>query len=213
MAPAAPPAASARPSEPSFVELVVPEVSVVVEATGPAGAQVAYSVSAHDDQGRPRRVNCKPPLGSTFPIGQTKVTCDAIAPNGTVKSDGFQIEVKDSTGPIVRGVVAEPADILYKDRDKEGYVTVRIRADVSDAVDPAPKCQIDGAESNRPVSSSDIRREGKKPIFEPVDDASIRLLAEPFSGMARIYTIGVTCADKTGNLSNGGKVQVTMKAR
>src|SRR5262249_41780605 len=59
--------------------LILPS-SLVVDATGPAGATVTFSASATDNFDPAPTVTCAPPSGSVFPIGNTTVTCTANHP-------------------------------------------------------------------------------------------------------------------------------------
>ncbi len=65
-----------------------------VDADGPSGATVTYSASATDNSGSVT-VDCNPPSGSTFPIGQTEVTCTATDGSGNSVSDTFTITVNE----------------------------------------------------------------------------------------------------------------------
>ena len=67
---------------------------IVVDASSPSGAVVAYSVSASDEIDGPVPVACAPPSGSMFPIGTTMVTCTAVDPAGNEASASFTVHVK-----------------------------------------------------------------------------------------------------------------------
>jgi hypothetical protein len=67
---------------------------VTVDATGPTGAAVSYSASATDDVDGSVVVSCSPATGSTFPIGQTSVTCEANDAAGNLAQAGFSVHVK-----------------------------------------------------------------------------------------------------------------------
>jgi hypothetical protein len=67
---------------------------IIVDATGPAGAVVAYSASAIDDVDGPVGVTCSPSPESTFPIGTTHVTCSASDAAGNEARASFDVHVK-----------------------------------------------------------------------------------------------------------------------
>jgi hypothetical protein len=84
--------------------------TIVAEADGPTGADVTYSVSASNPQGKPLDVSCDGPGGSgangtltvtaRFPLGATTVTCTA-GDEGETVSGSFQVVVQDTTAPAV----------------------------------------------------------------------------------------------------------------
>ena len=69
---------------------------IVVDATGPSGAVVAYTASAIDDVDGSVGVTCSPPPGSTFPIETTHVTCNASDAAGNEASASFDVHVKSA---------------------------------------------------------------------------------------------------------------------
>lgn len=79
-----------------------------VEATDPAGADVAYTVSASDPDGTDISVSCNHPNPDHFPIGRTTVTCTATDGAGETASDSATIHVRDTTPPVISGT---PSDI------------------------------------------------------------------------------------------------------
>lgn len=83
------------------VVLEVPQ-DLTVEATGPTGAKVTYSVTARAGDGRVLPVTCDHASGGTFPLGETTVQCSATDPlqNETVVKQ-FRVIVLDRTAPFV----------------------------------------------------------------------------------------------------------------
>jgi hypothetical protein len=57
---------------------------------------VTYSVSATDDVDGPVEVSCRPPSGSRFKIGRTRVTCAAGDSSGNVGTAAFVVSVRRS---------------------------------------------------------------------------------------------------------------------
>jgi hypothetical protein len=68
--------------------------SVVADATGPAGAIVAYSVWAVDAVDGMVPVVCAPGSGSLFPIGDSIVACMARDSAGNAAVGSFNVHVK-----------------------------------------------------------------------------------------------------------------------
>jgi len=74
---------------------------VVVEATGPNGAAVAYKITATDDNGPPS-VTCTPPDKSILPLGKTQVSCTAVdTKTAQSATETFGATVRDTTDPVV----------------------------------------------------------------------------------------------------------------
>ena len=81
--------------------VVTVPATITAEATGPNGAQVAYSgVSAHDDIDGDLQATCDPVSAGTFALGTTTVTCSATDESGNTGTNSFDIVVQDTTGPV-----------------------------------------------------------------------------------------------------------------
>ena len=75
---------------------------VVAEATGPEGASVAYeSPPTMDDVDGPGVADCSPASGSTFPLGESEVTCSAVDAAGNAATASFLVRVVDTTPPTL----------------------------------------------------------------------------------------------------------------
>jgi hypothetical protein len=74
---------------------------LIAEATGPTGAEVAFSASASDLVDGSLAVTCVPASGSAFPLGATTVDCSAVDAAGNVASGSFTVTVVDTTPPAV----------------------------------------------------------------------------------------------------------------
>jgi len=75
-----------------------PVISVtdsVVDAMGPAGAEVPYSLTAWDDSGRVASLSCDIASGSIFPVGITQIVCTSADYCGNSGSQNFNITVVD----------------------------------------------------------------------------------------------------------------------
>src|SRR5207302_24560 len=83
----------------SFTVTIYPSLAftcastITVSATGPSGATVFYSSSAAGGCSTPPTVVCKPPSGSTFPVGTTTVTCTADDSCGNSTNCSFTVTV------------------------------------------------------------------------------------------------------------------------
>jgi hypothetical protein len=74
--------------------------SFTVEATSPAGATATYTdPTAIDIVDASPVVNCAPPSGGTFPLGDTVVTCTATDDFGNSSQAQFTVSVVDTTAP------------------------------------------------------------------------------------------------------------------
>jgi hypothetical protein len=73
--------------------LVLP-AGVPVDATSPDGAVAAFDVSAVDDIDPAPAVACVPQSGSTFPVGDTSVSCAATDAAGNVGTGSFLVHVR-----------------------------------------------------------------------------------------------------------------------
>jgi hypothetical protein len=78
--------------------LSVPK-QVTQEATGPAGANVAFSTSSQDKEDGSLTPVCSPASGTTFPIGTTSVSCTVTDSNNNSVSGTFTVTVRDTTPP------------------------------------------------------------------------------------------------------------------
>lgn len=78
--------------------LSVPK-QVTQEATGPSGANVAFSTSSQDKEDGVLTPVCNPASGTTFPIGATSVSCVVTDSNNNSVSGTFTVTVRDTTPP------------------------------------------------------------------------------------------------------------------
>ena len=90
--------------------LTVPGAPVVVEATSPLGAVADFSVSATDFEDEPDpSPTCSHTSGSTFPVGDTTVTCSVVDSGGLGDTETFTVQVVDTTDPFVAISTGESA--------------------------------------------------------------------------------------------------------
>ncbi len=75
---------------------------MVLEATSASGAACTFSVTAVDACDPHPTVNCMPPSGTIFPIGNRTVTCSAVDAAGNPRAQcSFQVTVRDTTPPVI----------------------------------------------------------------------------------------------------------------
>jgi HYR domain len=110
-------------------ELVVP-ADLTVEAQGPSGATVTFSASARGRDNAALPVDCNPPSGTRFPLGQTTVTCTAQDRPDEIAIRRFRVTVVDRTAPKL----VVPTDIRVRTKDRKG-AAVTFRASAIDLVD------------------------------------------------------------------------------
>ena len=104
--------------------------NMTVEATGASGAVVTFSATANDDVDGAINPTCTPASGSTFPFGETIVTCTATDSSGNEASAYFTVTVRDRTAPLL----TVPADITVAATGASGAV-VTFSASATDLVD------------------------------------------------------------------------------
>jgi hypothetical protein len=76
--------------------------TIVREATGPGGAVATWTASATDIVDGAVTPVCTPPSGSLFGLGSTRVTCSATDAHENEGRAGFDVVVRDTTGPELR---------------------------------------------------------------------------------------------------------------
>jgi hypothetical protein len=103
--------------------------TMFVEATGPGGAKVEYTVTASDPYEGSVPVTCSPESGLIFTVGVTTVSCKAS--NSVKSSTGtFEVHVVDRTPPRL----SLPADIRVV-ANRPGGATVTFSATALDVVE------------------------------------------------------------------------------
>lgn len=107
--------------------------NLVAEATGPGGAAVGYTATAHDDLDGPLTADCTPASGTTFALGVTTVDCAATDSGGQTTTGQFPIEVVDTTPPAL-----SLTDVVAEATGPDGAI-VHYTAEAHDLVDgPTP---------------------------------------------------------------------------
>jgi hypothetical protein len=107
----------------------------VVEATGPDGAIVDYSIPAVTDVIDPSpEVFCDPEPGSLFPLGDTIVSCTAVDADGNIAECTFVVSVVDTTPPDI----VCPSDRVVTTNNPNGRAIHYNVLSVVDIVDTSP---------------------------------------------------------------------------
>ena len=82
-----------------------PQVTVpadmILEATSAAGATATFVSSATDAVDGVLIPSCSPSSGSSFPLGETVVTCSATDAHENTSTKSFKVTVQDTTSPVV----------------------------------------------------------------------------------------------------------------
>jgi len=97
----------------------------------------------------------------------------------------------DVTAPTITAAVSNPTYLWPANLQ---MVPVAITVSVTDDFDPAPRCRIVSVTSSELVDGAATQVTG---------DLTLTLRAERYgAGTGRIYRVGVTCTDATGNSAN-----------
>jgi len=105
--------------------------ALLAEATSPAGAVVAYTATATDNEDPAPDVVCTPASGSTFGLGVTTVSCTATDDVGNQSSGSFSVHVVDTIAPTIL------AGTIRVNADSAAGTVVNYLVAVHDAVDPS----------------------------------------------------------------------------
>ncbi|HEX5042337.1 MAG TPA: HYR domain-containing protein [Candidatus Polarisedimenticolaceae bacterium] len=166
-----------------------------IECTGPDGAAVTYDVpEATDACDVAVDVVCTPPPGSTFPLGETEVTCTATDNAGNATACAFTVTVVDTTAPVLSEVtVSRP--LLWPPNHR--LVDEEVLYTVQDTCDPSPSCALSVA-SDEPINGTGDG--DAAPDWIVLDAHHLQLRSERAGGGdGRTYTVTVSCEDDDEN--------------
>ncbi|OJH40342.1 HYR domain-containing protein [Cystobacter ferrugineus] len=92
--------------------LSCPTAPVVANTCSASGSQVHFNTSASDTCGA-ATVTCSHASGSSFPVGNTDVSCTAKDPAGNTASCAFSVQVKNGADPSVPPVAGESKELKF----------------------------------------------------------------------------------------------------
>lgn len=219
-----------------------PELSevtdVAVSAEGPHGAVVEYEPpTATDNVDVDLEVTCDPPSGSTFPLGDTTVTCAATDTAGNEATTQFTVTVTDTGAPEL----SQPSDMLVAPTGPDGAVVEFDLPTASDDVDTdlevacvpssgsvfaigvtTVTCEVEDQAGNpASVSFTVTVQDEQAPVVTPPDD--VTAAAESIDGATVTYGGGsavdvvdgdlpISCLPASGSLFAIGVTTVTCSA-
>ena len=122
---------------------------MTVEATGPSGATVNFTVTASDNVSP----SCSPASGSTFPLGKTTVNCTATDASGNRASASFKVTVQDTKPPTIN-----VPDSVTAEATSSAGATVNYTVTASDTVSGSITPSCDRASGSVfPVGSTTVK--------------------------------------------------------
>jgi hypothetical protein len=133
-----------------------------------------------------------------YQLGSTPVTLTVTDNHGASNQCAATVTVVDNTPPIVSGMSASPAT-LWPPNHK--MVDLTVSYSVSDNCDPTSSisCDLTVSSNEPPDGTGDGHMSSD---WQVIDAHHLRLRAERSgAGSGRIYTITITCADTSGNVS------------
>jgi hypothetical protein len=127
--------------------------SINAEATGPGGAQVNYTITATDNSGSAPTIDCQGHgPGSTFPLGQTTVSCTAKDGSGNTSAQAsFTVTVVDTTKPTLSLPSSQTIQIT-----QPGNGTFSYSATASDLVDGSVSVSCNPSGSSFPIGTTSV---------------------------------------------------------
>ncbi len=214
---------------------VTAPADMMLEATGPGGAQAVFSSAAVDIVDGALPVTCTPASGSTFPLGTTTVACSAVDAAGNVGTANFTVTVRDTTAPVLSlpaGIVAEATG--------PGGAAVGFAASASDLVDgPVSVSYSHQPDSTFALGTTEVRvnatdaagntasgsftvtvRDTTAPVIDPLSDLSMEAAGPggaivTFSASASDIVdggVGVVCVPPSGSTFPLGENEVVCTA-
>jgi hypothetical protein len=188
---------------PTVVDTTAPAITL----NGPAALSLECNVDTYTELGASASDICDNTLtaatigGDTVDVttvGVYTVNYDAVDASGNAAAQVARtVTVLDSSAPVIKSLTASP-NRLWPPNHK--MVPVAVSADVSDVCDSATVCRILSVRSNEPVNAPGDGN--TTPDWEITGDLTVHLRAERSgTGIGRVYTITVKCADASGNSS------------
>jgi hypothetical protein len=110
-------------------------VDQILEATSPSGVIAEFNVTATDLVDPAPVLTCSEVSGSTFPLGETTVTCTATDATGNSATGSFTVTVRDTTPPELT-VPEEITVLLNTSASSQAVQDLLNGATAVDLVDP-----------------------------------------------------------------------------
>ena len=169
---------------------------IVRHATSPSGAVATYETSASDPVDLSVDIVCDPSSGSTFPLGQTVVTCTATDDSGNSTIDTFTVTVGNSAPSCV----ATPSTPLIWPPNHQ-LVPIAING-VTDPDGDGVTIRIDSIFQDEPTNDAG---DGNTPVDGFGIGTSLAQIRAERSGRGngRVYRIGFTATDSIGASCSG----------
>lgn len=175
--------------------IITTPADLTVEATGPDGADVNFSVSAADTVDGVVAATANPGAG-TFSIGTTVVNVSATDNAGNTANSSFNVTVQDTTAPVISSVTPSTG-VLWSPNHKMVPITVSVDAADLTGVASVKIISVTSSEPDNGLGDGDTANDTQ--ITGPL---SVNLRSERSGkGNGRIYTITVEVTDAYGNSS------------
>ena len=158
--------------------------TIAIQANSTSGAVVTFSVTGLDAVDGPVPVVCRPPSGSTFPMGQTSVTCTAKDAAGNSAHASFIVSVTSTPPPT------PPADRTPPVLTVPSDITAQAQAPVGTAVAFSVSA-VDVVDGSVPATCSPA----SGAVF-PVGVTTVRCSAQDARGNTAAKTFTVTIVDR-----------------
>jgi uncharacterized repeat protein (TIGR01451 family) len=168
-------------------------VSVPNDA-GKCSAVVSYPPPGVTDNCPGVTVACAPPSGSTFPVGQTTVTCTATDSGGATSTCTFHVTVNDVEPPVVSCSVAR--SLLWPpNHDLVNVGLTATAVDVCSGVLPVTVGVSGDEDDETPTGDGRFSPDAKSP-----GSGTLRLRSERIGNRdGRVYLIVPKAVDQSGN--------------
>lgn len=167
---------------------------VVCADSGQCGAVVRY-VAPLATNCAGLNIECVPPTGSFFPVGNNLVTCVVKDSNAQVYDTcTFQVVVRDCEPPVVHSLAAVP-DVLWPPDHQMQPIAVRVSASDNCGLTRCRILSVTSSESTDGDGGGDTT-----PDWEITGDLTLNLRAERSGNeTGRVYTVTIECTDDSGN--------------
>ncbi len=127
--------------------------SQVLETCSPEGAPATFEAGAASDNCGAARVSCSHASGTTFPVGETAVTCSARDGSENEASCGFNVTVRGDTTPPV---LSCPTGPIVVNRCTTGNSTATFDVSATDNCGPVPVTCSHASGSSFPTGNTPV---------------------------------------------------------